>query len=175
MISIRPIFADTKPPTPDETYRTLDFLEAKRKDNPDHLLLTSLAAFPYITITHAVQSAGGVGVGGFGLGGTRSGQQIEQVRIKGVETYGAPSLPAYQRFVEWCAEDMNNILCKDDHAARMILALAVDPEVGKDESANRSELHRIIVTSPPWRDRDASLDDGFAWRRDRAGDRARQH
>src|SRR5262245_8955304 len=137
----RPLFPETTEVSAGQPYRRSDPLEVPGKENPNKRISTSIAAFPFITINHAGSSGGTAGWSWFGLGGSSALQQIEQIRIKGVESYGVPVMPAYGMFHEWCAAEKTKIICEDDAVARNLLAVTVSSDVLKHE--NNQYLTRI--------------------------------
>jgi hypothetical protein len=147
----RSIFPATAALAATTGYRSSDPWEEENSTSKANsgVITTSIVALPFITINYAGKAGGSGSWGWFGAGGSEATQQIEQVRIKGVESYGAPGMDAYGRLDKWCKAKA--FICEDDEVARRYLATAIDSKVlhvekdasGKDQYTTRIELRLI--------------------------------
>jgi hypothetical protein len=121
-----PVFPSTAEPTGASKIRQQDNREITNA--PDERISLTLAAFPGITITHAVRSAGSVDWSFWRLGAGRQSQEVEQIRIPTAETYGAPATTALIRLDAWCTNEQSEIFCSDQFVRR-VMAFAVSDRV----------------------------------------------
>jgi hypothetical protein len=94
----------------------------------DERISLKLAAFPGITITHAVRSVGSFDWSLWRSVAGRRFQEVEQIRIPNAESYGAPAATALIRLDDWCADKQTRIYCSDQFVRR-VLAYAVSDRV----------------------------------------------
>jgi hypothetical protein len=123
----RPIFADTTELDAGKTVRVIDRLERSVADEDRKKISTAIAAFPTFTINHTAKSIAASLLAVVGVGGSRAGQQYEQIDLLDVETVGVQAKDSYARFLEWCRKPESEGFCIDDTWARRLLAAAVTP------------------------------------------------
>lgn len=142
-----PVFADTPEPPADHPIRGVPRVEVSISDADTQKISTAIAAFPAITINHTAKTAANAGFSWLGLGGARDGNQIELIRIRSVETYGAPAIDAYGAFAEWCTAPDTQSMCRDDRIARNLLAAATTPSVLEQKDGKyTTEIELRLIT-----------------------------
>ena len=73
----------------------------------------AISAFPGITISHVTQSAAAAGNATGWFGSARNGNQVEEIQIKGAETYGVSTIEAIVKFNNWCRDEKTRAYCQD--------------------------------------------------------------
>jgi len=135
------IFASTAPSKPDPATKDSDERPAS-----DEVPLT-IAAFPGLTIAHAVRSSASAGWSIWRLGAARTDQQLEEIRIPVAETYGAPYVAALVRFEDWCADPKTSIYCEDSFVRRVLAYALSDQVLAARDGRYLVPLELRLVTS----------------------------
>jgi hypothetical protein len=125
--TVEPVFADTADLAAGSSFRKQDRTEVAI-DSKDRRITLALSAFPGITISHVTQSAAAAGNATGFFGSARNGNQVEEIQIKGAETYGVSTIEAIVKFNNWCRDDKTKAYC-DDSFVRQALAFAVSDRV----------------------------------------------
>jgi hypothetical protein len=134
--TVEPVFSDTADLATGASFRKQDRTEVATDPNNKRITL-ALSAFPGITISHVTQSAAAAGNATGWFGSARNGNQVEEIQIKGAETYGVSTIEAIVKFNNWCRDEKTKAYC-DDSFVRQALAFAVSDRVlatRKTESA----------------------------------------
>jgi hypothetical protein len=125
--TVEPVFADTADLAAGASFRKQDRTEIAT-DSKDKRITLALSAFPGITISHVTQSAAAAGNATGWFGSARNGNQVEEIQIKGAETYGVSTVEAIVKFNNWCRDEKTKAYC-DDSFVRQALAFAVSDRV----------------------------------------------
>jgi hypothetical protein len=125
--TVEPVFADTADLAAGSSFRKQDRTEVAI-DSKDKRITLALSAFPGITISHVTQSAAAAGNATGWFGSARNGNQVEEIQIKGAETYGVSTIEAIVKFNNWCRDEKTKAYC-DDSFVRQALAFAVSDRV----------------------------------------------
>ena len=125
--TVEPVFADTADLAAGASFRKQDRTEVPT-DSKDKRITLALSAFPGITISHVTQSAAAAGNATGWFGSARNGNQVEEIQIKGAETYGVSTIEAIVKFNNWCRDEKTKAYC-DDSFVRQALAFAVSDRV----------------------------------------------
>jgi hypothetical protein len=125
--TVEPVFADTADLAAGSSFRKQDRTEVAT-DSKDRRITLALSAFPGITISHVTQSAAAAGNATGWFGSARNGNQVEEIQIKGAETYGVSTIEAIVKFNNWCRDEKTKAYC-DDSFVRQALAFAVSARV----------------------------------------------
>ena len=125
--TVEPVFADTADLAAGASFRKQDRTEVAT-DSKDRRITLALSAFPGITISHVTQSAAAAGNATGWFGSARNGNQVEEIQIKGAETYGVSTIEAIVKFNNWCRDEKTKAYC-DDSFVRQALAFAVSDRV----------------------------------------------
>jgi hypothetical protein len=125
--TVEPVFADTADLAAGSSFRKQDRTEVAT-DSKDRRITLALSAFPGITISHVTQSAAAAGNATGFFGSARNGNQVEEIQIKGAETYGVSTIEAIVKFNNWCRDEKTKAYC-DDSFVRQALAFAVSDRV----------------------------------------------
>jgi hypothetical protein len=149
--AVEPAFAETADPVTGTSLRKQDRFELPA-DPASKRIALSISAFPGITINHVLQSNAGAANATGWFGSSHSGQRAEEIRIKGVESYGVSTIEAIVRLNRWCSDAKTKAYC-DDSFVRQALAFAVSDRVlatkdSKDGAPNEyaSRLELQLVT-----------------------------
>jgi hypothetical protein len=141
---MEPIFADTTK-VAEDAYRHEPATEVSRLDPKDDQIVLSLAAFPGITITHAIGAGAGLGGAAGSLGAGRGRVETEEITIPIAETYGAPAARSFARLDAWCSNAATKLYCTDEYARR-VLAFSVNGQVmDTEKGAYTSKLQLRLV------------------------------
>jgi hypothetical protein len=125
--TVEPVFADTADLAAGASFRKQDRTEVAT-DSKDRRITLALSAFPGITISHVTQSAAAAGNATGLFSSARNGNQVEEIQIKGAETYGVSTIEAIVKFNNWCRDEKTKAYC-DDSFVRQALAFAVSDRV----------------------------------------------
>jgi hypothetical protein len=140
--TVEPVFAETADPVAGTTLRKQDRFELPA--GTDKKIALAISAFPGITINHVVQSDAGAANSGGWFGSSHVGQRAEEIEIKGVETYGVPTVDAIARFNRWCRDPNTKVYCGDSFA-RTALAFAVSDRVLATEEGTDGALKKYAA------------------------------
>jgi hypothetical protein len=142
----QPIFSETmEVPKLGASFRKV--VSAEISDTPPaNQIVTTLTAFPGISITHRTRGTVSLGYSVFGFGIGRDNQRIEEIRIPVAESYGVPTVSAFARLNEWCQDPSTAPYCDDEHVRRLI-ALSVDNKVlAVKDGKYRTRIQLRLVT-----------------------------
>jgi hypothetical protein len=142
----QPIFSETiEVPKQSASFRKVGSAEIGDTP-PTSQIITTLAAFPGITITHRTRGTVSLGYSVFGFSIGRDNQRIEEIRIPVAESYGVPTVTAIARLNEWCQAPSTAFYCDDEHVRRLI-AFSVDNGVLALENGKyRTRIQLRLVT-----------------------------
>lgn len=118
-----------------------DKAQEEKKRAEEHIQ-TSITAFPGFSIQHVRRSSGSWGLGSMLFGGDRKAGEVEHVRIKEVETYGAPAWETLGRLYQWCRAEGQDF-CADDFLARKFLSHALPLRANVLEVKNCKYTSRV--------------------------------
>ncbi len=135
----QPVFSDTMEIEKQGSFRKEDPAEISNA-LPTDRIVTTLTAFPGITITHRTRGTASLGWSVFRLSLGREDQSIEEIRIPVAETYGVAAGAALIRLDQWCKELKTAIYCTDQYVRRLIAF-----SVGKDIMAVENGKYRARV------------------------------
>ena len=124
---VEPVFSDTAELAAGASFRKQDRTEIATDPSNKRITL-AISAFPGITISHVTQSAAAAGNAMGWFGSARNGERVEEIQIKGAETYGVSPLEAIIRFNNWCRDEKTKAYC-DDKLVRQWLAFSVSDRV----------------------------------------------
>jgi len=123
----QPVFSETMETEKRGSFRKVDPAEISNEIPADRII-TTLTAFPGITITHRTRGTASLRWSIFGFGIGRQDQRIEEIRIPVAETYGVPPGAAFIRLDQWCKDSKTAIYCTDQYVRRLI-AFSVSKEI----------------------------------------------
>jgi hypothetical protein len=141
----RPVFAETSEMSGANSLRHQESKEVSDTPSGDRVSLR-LAAFPGITVTHAVRSMAATTWSLWNLGAGRTSQKIEQIRIPIAETYGAPLVNAYLRLDAWCHDEQTSIYCTDSFVRRLMAYTVSDRVLATRDGRYIAQLQLQLVT-----------------------------
>ena len=148
--TVEPVFADTADLAAGASFRKQDRTEVAT-DSKDRRITLAISAFPGITISHVTQSAAAAGNATGWFGSARNGNQVEEIQIKGAETYGVSTIEAIVKFNNWCRDEKTKAYC-DDSFVRQALAFAVSDRVlatRKADSTKTASTYAEGAKDPP--------------------------
>jgi hypothetical protein len=142
----QPIFSETiEVDKKDASFRKVESTEITEPP-PANRILTTLTAFPGITITHRTRGTVSLGYSVFGFGIGRDNQRVEEIRIPVAESYGVPTVTAIARLTDWCQATATAPYCDDEHV-RSLIAYSVDKKVLAVENGKyRTRIQLRLVT-----------------------------
>ena len=146
--TVEPVFADTADLAAGSSFRKQE--RAEVLTDPKDRITLALSAFPGITISHVTQSAAAAGNATGFFSSARNGNQVEEIQIKGAETYGVSTIEAIVKFNNWCRDEKTKAYC-DDSFVRQALAFAVSDRVlatRKPDSTNATGTTAPTTTAP---------------------------
>ena len=123
-----PVFSETVPKKEGEEFRHQDRREVEVKD--DHLLTTTIAVFPGVTITHRTKASTLMGTKVAGASAGSDSVEFEEISIPVTETYGVSVADGIGALDNWCQHEP--ILCSDNYARRMLAYSLGDFAVDKN-------------------------------------------
>jgi hypothetical protein len=125
--TVEPVFPDTADLAAGASFRKQDRMEVT-PDPSNKRITLAISAFPGITISHVTQSAAAAGNAMGWFGSARNAERIEEIQIKGAETYGVSPLEAIVRFNNWCRDEKTKAYCEDGFV-RQWFAFSVNDRV----------------------------------------------
>jgi hypothetical protein len=142
----QPVFSETiEVPKQGASFRKVGSAEISDTP-PTNQIVTTLAAFPGVTITHRTRGTVSLGYSVFGFGIGRDNQRIEEIRIPVAESYGVPTVTALAHLNEWCQDPSTAAYCNDEHV-RPLIAFSVDKGVLAVENGKyRTRIQLRLVT-----------------------------
>ncbi len=141
----QPVFLETIEKEQHASYRKSDPVEADHPF-PAGRIVTSLTAFPGITITHRTRGTAALDRGILGFGAGRDDQRVEEIRIPVAETYGVAASPAVIRLDQWCKNPTTAIYCKDEFVRRLIAFSTDNRILGVENGKYRTRIQLRLVT-----------------------------